>query len=63
MSAEVYESFAFGPDDDILLKWVHSTRAHQQPLTCLVIEAGMIATGSQVGLHISCLFDLIGISG
>ena len=45
-SPEGFESFNF--ESEITIKWLHSTRAHQQPLTCLVVEAGIIVTGSQV---------------
>ena len=50
-SPEGFESFNFEPDAEITIKWLHSTRAHQQPLTCLVVEAGIIVTGSQVHFY------------
>ena len=47
-SHEEYEPLHLDDRSDIVLSWLHCTRAHQQPLTSLVIQSGIIVTGSQV---------------
>ena len=47
-SHEEYEPLDLDDRSEIVLFWLHCTRAHQQPLTSLVIQSGIIVTGSQV---------------
>ena len=49
-SHEEYEPLHLDDRSEIVLSWLHCTRAHQQPLTSLVIQSGIIVTGSQVNI-------------
>ena len=53
MSPDSYETYSIESDNDISMSSLHSTRAHQQPLTCLVVEAGIVVTGSQVDVYLN----------
>ena len=50
-SPDGFETYNIESESEFRISSLHSTRAHQQPITCLVVEVGIVVTGSQV-----CLF-------